>query len=256
MSDGHWVETPMFIMRRDCLNRATAAWSAGRFLEIGAGTGNMTRAFLERGFDGVCYDLGGDTREALRRNLAPFGTQVDVIDDLDEATPGSFDYVFAFEVLEHIEADGDALRAWTRFLKPGGKLLLSVPAHARKYSDEDRSVGHYRRYEKAQLAGLIGSAGLADLRVRSYGFPITVLTRRGNELLTRAKAMAYDEDQTPEALSIRSGVQRSEASIRIAKILNRRTLAPFALLQRLFFDSDLGDGYVAHAELPGPISAR
>jgi hypothetical protein len=35
--------------------------------------------------------------------------------------------------------------------------------------------------------------------------------------------------------------------LHFSKILNRHTLAPFIALQRLFFDSDLGDGYVAHA---------
>lgn len=256
MSNERWVETPMFMLRRDCLDYATRGWQAGRFLEIGAGTGRLTSAFLERGFTGVCYDLGAANRDLLRRNLSPFGSSVQVLDSLGDVTTGAFDYVLAFEVLEHIEADAGALRSWVRFLKPGGRILISVPAHMRKYSTEDRLVGHYRRYEKRQLERLFGDAGCAGLRVLSYGFPIASVTRRGNQFLSwwtrdRHEGAAL----APEDLSVRSGIERSAASLRLAGVLNRRTLAPFITLQRLFFDSDLGDGYVVQAVRGDPLPA-
>lgn len=248
MNKGRWVETPMFMMRRSCLDYATAGWQAGRFLEVGAGTGRLTMGFLERGFTGVCYDLGADNRDVLRRNLFSFGANIRVVDSLDDVETGSFDYVLAFEVLEHIDDDAEALRSWVRFLKPGGRILISVPAHMRKYNDEDRAVGHYRRYEKKQLERLFKDAGCARLRVLSYGFPLAILTRRCNQWLSHRKTNEYKETaHTPEALSIQSGVERSDASLRFAGILNRHTLAPFIVLSRLFLKSDLGDGYVAHA---------
>ena len=179
MSDDRWVETPMFMLRRDCLSHATRGWQPGRFLELGSGTGRLTKGFLERGFTGVCYDLGATTRDLLRRNLSQFGPSIQIIDSLDDAARGAFDYVFAFEVLEHIEADAEA-----------------------------------------------------------------------HQLLSRWKRDHHkDSPHTPEALSIRSGVERSDASVRLARLLNRRTLAPFIALQRVFFGTDLGDGYVAHASL-------
>jgi SAM-dependent methyltransferase len=246
MNEGRWVETPMFMLRRDCVARATAEWRPGRFLEVGAGTGQLTRTFLERGFSGTCYDLGAENRETLRRNLSSFGGKIAVVDSLAALEPGSFDYLLAFEVLEHIDQDAESLRSWVQFLKPGGRILLSVPAHMSKFNDEDRAVGHYRRYEKAQLRRLLEESRCAETEILSYGFPLAILTRRGNQCLARVKAGGKSAAAaTPEALSIRSGVERSEASIRLAGLLNRRTLAPFIALQRAFFQSDLGDGYVA-----------
>jgi SAM-dependent methyltransferase len=248
MSDRRWVETPMFMMRRDCVAMTTAGWKVGRFLEVGAGTGHLTRSFLERGFTGTCYDLGAESRAILRENLSSFAGMVDVVDSLADVEVGSFDYVFAFEVLEHIQADGEALRSWLRFLKPGGHALISVPAHMRKYSEEDRAVGHCRRYEREQLERLFKDMDCAELRVLSYGFPLAILTRRGNQLLSRRKGNGWTEvAETAEARSIRSGIERSAASVRLSKILNHRTLAPFIAFQRLFFRTDLGDGYVACA---------
>jgi len=248
MAEQRWVETPMFMLRRDCVTRASSTWRAGRFLEIGAGTGALTQTLIARGFSGVCYDLGEANRQTLRRNLAKFGNAIEVVDSLTKLQPHTFDYVVAFEVLEHIDADVEALRSWTRFLRPGGTIAVSVPAHMRKFNDEDRAVGHYRRYEKRQLQQLFEMAGCSDTRILSYGFPLAVMTRRGNQLLAyMTSPQASAVDQTQETLSIRSGVERSRASLRLSGILNRRTLAPFILLQRAFFGTDLGDGYVAQA---------
>ena len=247
MSDSQWVETPMFILRRSCIFGAIAAWPAGRFLEIGAGTGRLTIAFLERGYHGTCYDLGADNRRVLRQNLSSFRAAADVVDSLDELAPGSFDYLFAFEVLEHVEKDLDALRSWTRFLAPGGRLLASVPAHRRKFGDEDRAVGHHRRYEREELDGLLEDAGLSGIRILTYGFPLGSLTRHGNRWLSMAGGANGGRAGSSEELSIRSGVERTTASRRLARILNRRTLWPFCVLQRLFFKSDLGEGYVVQA---------
>jgi SAM-dependent methyltransferase len=255
MTADRWAETPMFILRRDCIGYATRDWQPGRFLEMGAGTGRLTAGFLERGFTGTCYDLGSESRALLRSNLATFGASVQVVDTLDAVAVGSFDYVFAFEVLEHIDSDVDALRAWIRFLKPGGRLLISVPAHMRKFGDEDRAVGHHRRYEKAQLERMLVAVGCGAPRVLSYGFPLAILTRHGNQLLTRLKGNSNEPSGADkEALSIRSGVERSGASLRLARVVNRRTLSPFVVLQRVFFETDWGDGYVAQAVRSKPMS--
>jgi len=238
----------MFMLRRDCVARASSTWPPGRFLEIGAGTGALTKAFLARGFTGVCYDLGEANRRLLRTNLAQFDTAIEVVDELTTLEPETFDYLFAFEVLEHIEADAEALGSWVRFVKRGGRIVVSVPAHNRKFNDEDRAVGHYRRYERCQLEQLLEAVGCATPRILSYGFPLAVLTRRGNQLLSRfTSPPGVVEKSTQETLSIRSGVERSLASIRLSSFLTRRTLAPLIVLQRAFFGTDWGDGYVAEA---------
>lgn len=247
MNAQQWVETPMFMLRRDCVTHASLSWAPGHFLEIGAGTGALTKTFLARGFTGVCYDLGEANRQLLRKNLAEFNTAIEVVEGLATLAPETFDYLFAFEVLEHIEADFDALNSWVRFLKPGGRIVVSVPAHSRKFNDEDRAVGHYRRYERRQLEQLLAAAGCTGPRILSYGFPLAILTRRGNQLLRRFTSPAVVGQSTKESLSIRSGVERSQASIRLSGFLTRRTLAPLIVLQRAFFATDWGDGYVAEA---------
>lgn len=234
---------PKLILRESCVQDVSGDWSPGRFVEMGAGTGHMTRLFLERGFTGACHDLGEDSRQMMRRNLADAGERMVVVDDLSELPPKGFDYLFAFEVLEHIEPDLEVLRDWMRYLKPGGRVLLSVPAHARKYGRSDELVGHVRRYEKEELQRLMHEAGIDDIRIINYGYPITELTRRLSNRIVR-NDQSY-EGMSPEQRSIRSAQAKPKAINRMLSLLSDKLVLPFCVVQRWFYRRDLGDGFVA-----------
>ena len=136
---------PKLVLRESCIFDLAGTWEPASFLETGAGTGKMTQLFLDRGFHGACYELGQRSREMLRKNLRLDGDRIRVVDDLAELVPESFDYLFSFEVLEHIDNDESALAEWTRYLKQGGRLLISVPSRMCKYGKSDEIVGHVRR---------------------------------------------------------------------------------------------------------------
>jgi SAM-dependent methyltransferase len=235
---------PKLILRESCIEDLSAKWVPGRFVEMGAGTGYMTRLFLERGFTGACHDLGDDSREMMRRSLADFGERIRVVDDLGELEPGSFDYLLAFEVLEHIENDLDVLRDWMRYLKPGGRILVSVPAHQRKYGRSDEIVGHVRRYEKRDLHDLLDQAGCGDIRIVNYGFPITEVTRRLSNWMIR-NDRSY-EGMTPEQRSIRSAQAKPKVINRMLAPVGDSLFTPFCTIQCWFYGRDWGDGYVAN----------
>jgi len=234
---------PKLILRESCVNDLSGAWPVGRFVEMGAGTGHMTRIFLERGFYGACHDLGADSRHMLRENLSYAGERMIVVNQLSELTTESFDYLFAFEVLEHIENDGDVIREWMRYLKPGGRILVSVPAHQQKYGRSDELVGHVRRYEKKDLHALLSGAGADDIRIVNYGFPITELTRGLSNRLIRDDH-SYDQ-MTLEQRSILSAQAKPTIINKVLSRISGDLFTPFCRVQRWFYRFDLGDGYVA-----------
>ncbi len=121
---------PKLALRESCVHDLSRDWVPGRFVKMGAGTGHMASLFLARGFHGACHDLGADSRAMTRRRFADVGEAIRVVDTMSLLHDGEFDYLLAFEVLEHIEDHLDILRQWVQKLRLGGRVLVSVPAHA------------------------------------------------------------------------------------------------------------------------------
>lgn len=240
-----WSRTPKHIMRRACIKYIIKKWKPSSFIEFGAGTGDVTSIFLDKGYSGVCYDLGKENRNILRDNLSVYSGQVDVVDEVESQGQNKYDYLFAFEVLEHIGDDAQVLSEWTKYLKKGGKVLISVPAHMSKYSKDDEFVGHVRRYEKDELSHLLEKAGYKDIEILNHGFPLGNFTRLIAGILHKLKG--GDNDLTPEERSIKSGVERVGLANKVSFLFNDVSMAPFLLLQKLFYRKDLGDGFVAYA---------
>ncbi len=69
-----------------------------------------------------------------------------------------FDTVILADVLEHVDKDEKALNESLRVLKKGGRLIITVPAHKILYSDYDKSIGHKRRYNMADLFSLLSKS--------------------------------------------------------------------------------------------------
>lgn len=134
-----------------------------RILEVGAGTGNLTRFLKDR--DAVlATDVDARYTELLTRRFDQ-NSNVDVaIFDLGAPLPPEvssrrFDTIVCLNVLEHIADDRGALTRLYEVLDPGGQLILLVPAHRSLYGSIDRAIGHYRRYEREELERLLPEVG-------------------------------------------------------------------------------------------------
>lgn len=138
------------------LTRAAGVPAAGATVaDFGAGLGTFARDARSLGWQVTCVELD----PALRQRLRADG--FDAVESLDEISPRSLDFLFSYNVLEHIEDDAAAVSAFHRVLKPGAPLLLYVPAFALLYGPMDRAVGHVRRYRRKGLIDLVESAGFS-----------------------------------------------------------------------------------------------
>ena len=81
---------------------------------------------------------------------------------------GLFDTVFCANVLEHIDNDSLAVNNLLQVLRPGGHLLLFVPAFNFLYTDLDRLAGHIRRYNRQQLLQTLPEQGVSVLRIEYF----------------------------------------------------------------------------------------
>ena len=149
----HW----WYRARRKILERALAEFVGPTELGLTAGVGAREEAeLLSLWTRLVAIDIA-----PLDPELNAFGSAAQADASRLPFGDASFDAVFLFDVLEHVEEHRRALEEFHRVLKPNGKILLTVPAFMFMYGLQDRISGHYRRYRRADLTGLLKESGFA-----------------------------------------------------------------------------------------------
>jgi SAM-dependent methyltransferase len=192
----HW----WFLARRRILDRVIARVvrpaSGARILEVGCGTGHNLAMLGRFGRVEAC-ELDRCARALASKRL---GRRVKdaKLPDLSMFKAGSFDMVALLDVLEHVKQDTASLRAIHRRLRPGGALLLTVPANPWMWSAHDAAHHHHRRYSKRQLALVIRDAGFEVQLLSHFNsllFPPIAAARAAGKLLRRDSA----DDRLPSA---------------------------------------------------------
>lgn len=156
---------------------------SGNVLDAGCGAGSLTLKLLDAGYDVTAADASAPFVAALSRVVHDRRSRdrAAVVRAGVEELPfrsGWFDAVVCAEVLEHLDDDRAALTEVVRTLRPGGLLVVSVPANPWRYDWVDHWAGHRRRYAAVELARLLTEAGLDDVSVVAWGFPLTGLYDR------------------------------------------------------------------------------
>ena len=155
---------------------------SGRVLEIGCGIGNLSRLILRSPAVELLHGIDVDPAyiDRLRAEVPDprLVLGVAAAEDFcpeDRSGPElGFDFVVASNVLEHILDDVRALENFRRMLRPGGVVLLLVPAHRFLYTRLDRHLSHHRRYRLRDLEERSHAAGLRVTRARHFN-PLAAL---------------------------------------------------------------------------------
>lgn len=131
-----------------------------RVLDVGSADGPSVGWLHDH--DGVHVTLDIDARGLQPGGVCGSALQLPFADD-------SFDVVGAFDVIEHCEPEAVALDELTRVLRPGGTMMISVPAYTWAWSNFDVINGHHRRYTRRRAVTAVESAGLTVDRA-TYAF--------------------------------------------------------------------------------------
>jgi hypothetical protein len=175
-------------------------------------------------------------------NVKSLGSKARITADSSCFGSAPFDGLLALEVLEHVADDLSALTEWRSWVRPGGFLLLTVPAHMKNWTYADEAGGHYRRYERQGLIQLAGQAGLRVRRIWNYGFPVTAITIPLRRLIYRPPAAATAEDRT--AVSAFDSVRTAPIGGRALELANEAMGRLMHWCQVPFLRGELGDGYL------------
>ena len=180
------------------------------------------------------------SRAEAQRTVAP----ATVLESLDELpADAKFDAIVACEVVEHIEHDAEVLADWRTRLKPGGAIVISIPAYQERFGPSDEWAGHFRRYSPVEIEAVLTAAGFVDVSVDHYGFPVTEVLEPLRNIVAK-RALAAQKQSLSDATAASARILQPNAA---AAPATRLATAPFRVLQRQGRLRSRGAGLVASA---------
>lgn len=179
--NGHW----WFRWRYDLITKLVTSLkkeTSFRILDAGCGTGQMTKQL-----EAIGHAVGLDSANEAIEYARSRGVERLVRGSIT-APPfaeGSFDCVLALDVIEHVDDDMGILTSLYEVIKPGGHLIITVPAFDALWSEHDEINHHKRRYRSPQLRRLMEEAGFTVDRVTYCNTALCVpvfVTRKAKNL--------------------------------------------------------------------------
>jgi SAM-dependent methyltransferase len=179
----HWWYCARRRILETLIGRLIRPPSDARILEVGCGTGHNIEMLQRFGtVDAIEVDPAARSIAEQRLGRTVSSARLPKLAGIKR---GGYDLVAALDVVEHIDDDTGTIAALASCLKPGGKLLLTVPAHQWMWSAHDELNHHKRRYSRRSLRKLIEASPLRLERVGYFNsmlFPIAVAARAASKL--------------------------------------------------------------------------
>jgi len=254
------INPPGTFCTQEALRDALKRNSGKTFLDVGCGGGTFSKLLCDAGFAGVGIDFSKQALEIAEKLLdsyikkGQFSLQFGDVHDLS-ANFGKVDIAISYMVMEHVEDDVGFINKISQYVKPGGTIILAVPGRRDRWSLEDETVGHFRRYDRGDLDEVMRNANLEQVTVWSVGVPtINLLFKASVWTVARAgeaaKVRQSRREQT-ETSGIREIPWKTVFPVWVKIILNRTTLYPLFLIQRIFYRTGLGVVMMGIGRVPG-----
>lgn len=216
-------------------------------IELGCGDGSNLPVLSQADLTGRGYDISEQALAVARgRNAKGCTAAYGDLFQLDLAGRG---LVLLLLTLEHLADDALALRKINSYLKVSGWLILSVPAHSKRYSYQDKLAGHYRRYDRVRLRQLLADNGFRVRKIVSFGFPLnSILTGCYNSFLKLAGTPADIQTGNTPSTGIARYRRHFPGGIRQLSYILFPLLSALRRLDAPFLNTDLGTHLLVFAQ--------
>ena len=184
LDERHWWYRARREVVAALIRRCAMPPAGARLLEIGCGTGHNL-AMLSRFGEVDALEVDEEARAIAERRLGR-PVMFAPLPQLRGIPDHRYDWIGAFDVIEHVADDRAALASIARRLKPGGKLVITVPAHQWMWSAHDEVNHHRRRYSKRGLTRLFKAAPLKLEAIGYFNsllFPLAVAQRLASRVI-------------------------------------------------------------------------
>ena len=190
----HWWYRARRDILADLIRRKIALPADARILEVGCGTGHNLEMLRRFGrVDGIEVDPQARAMAAERLGQAILDAPLPTLPGVPD---GAYDMVAILDVIEHIDEDVAGMRALAGKMKPGAKMLITVPAFPFMWSAHDVVNHHKRRYTRKTLRRLIDDAGMR-LELLSWFNSLLFPLAAGARLAGRVTGKEDSDDKLP-----------------------------------------------------------
>ena len=221
----------------------------GRFIEVGPGSGEITKRLLKAGWSGTVYDLSAKTLDGIKQRFAS-----EIADDrlililgdylnASSAEGARADLIISCMVMEHLDDESERkfMELSAMRLNFGGRMIGLIPSSPRHWGIEDDIAGHYRRYSRESLLSLLHATRWSLSHVAGLTFPISNLLLPLSNLLVRRH-----EASKLELSSLERTKQSGRRNVRFKThfpaywklLLNDRTMLLLYWIQNMFTNSN------------------
>jgi SAM-dependent methyltransferase len=241
-----WTPPIRYLLRRNRILSLLSKMPGGKLLEVGCGSGALLCDLTRLGFSACGLETSANALTMGQKLAALSSSPHEITSSPDTTWSNKFDLVCAFDVLEHIQDDHLALQTWRQWLAPGGRLILSVPAHRKRWGAGDEWAGHWRRYDRGDLVDLASAHDLKIGYIECYGFPVANATEWIGNFIYRRMIQQRGNTSKAEATAS-SGIERKKYSPLASLITSPVGMAGMAIangMQSACLKTDWGSGYL------------
>jgi len=171
-------------------------------LNAGCGSGEFCFMLAKEGYKVTGIDPDQDYIELARRNVDKSGVRgcrFETAKIEEFVAKVKYDVVIATDVLEHIEDDEKAFVKLANFVKPGGIVLITVPAGQYLFGYHDVKLGHYRRYSLKSFGEIVPS-GVRTKKLRYFGFFMIPVALLMSKIIKKSYPVASSGDANKSPL--------------------------------------------------------
>ncbi len=202
LEERHW----WYSGRRALIRRLMKKVPAGRAIDVGPGPGGNAAVLRDLGWEVTGVELTETGAElCARRGVAVVRGDATRLPVADERV----DLVMSTDVWEHVEDHETVASESFRVLRPGGRLLVAVPAGKDMWSGHDVALGHVRRYERQELLDLVERHGFVVHDIASWNVllrPVATWRRGGNQGVPDEGRSEMEEVAGPVNAGLRAAI--------------------------------------------------
>lgn len=182
--DHFWLEWRHYALMRALRSSGLDLRASLKGLDVGCGNG-VVQSQLENATAWTVDGVDLNARSMSEREQTRGSARLYDIHDRSAGLKNHYDFAVLFDILEHLEDPAGFLRSTLWHLKPGGHVLINVPALPSLHSRYDEVVGHLRRYTTQSLGAVIQSGGAVPLDLRYWGLSLLPIAWLRKQMLKR-----------------------------------------------------------------------